>query len=402
MVYTGHNRGRRGHSMDDNIGNRKGAHDVDRNLPEDIGNRRSAEDDTSDLPEDLGNRIGGPAPWSRQFLRGKGKQRGKGTRTGVAYKDMEQLYAAQGEGVPRFLRPGYRALPSGELAQVSTEGQLVPMGVIATTGERVNGSSNHHHQDSDEPGMDGEGRRKRRRRRKRGRGDGPEAPQSAQGGASGGGGGGHHAASSGFDEEDEGFRYQLKSDPEVKRAAAQEAVEQVLRNAGRQGTVKATVYQETHGPRVVVEIKEQAADGALFGRASAALGALTFLVNKIVNRYPDDRIRLSIVEEGTWVPQPAAPAAEGAAALPEAAAPPAQAAAADDGAEDGQELDAEEDADDADDVEDGDEEETQAAARPAGTAAPRKAKAAVKTTTRRTAAARKTPARKKAATRRTK
>jgi hypothetical protein len=474
MVYTGHPRGRRGgNPLDDSIGNRKSHHEMQRNLPEDIGNRRSSEDAADDVPDDLGNRVGGPAPWSRQFLRGKGGKRG-GRRSNAAYKDMEQLYAAQGEGVPRFLRPGFRALPSGELAAVQQDGTLRPTGQTIT-GERVAGSgggggSHAHAHDGqegnhgapnggpqgDETLGDGEGRRKRRRRRKRGR-DGVELgeggggqqgggrPQQGQQGGQGGAqqhGHGHSQGHTGFEEDDEGFRYQLKSDPDVKRQSALNAVQEVLKHAGRTATVKATVFPEAFGPRVVVEIKEQDPQGPLFSRGTPALGAVTFLVNKIVNRYPDDRIRLSIVEEGTWVPLPvtlpapaaapaapstaaapaaaqAAPAAAPAAAAPSAApasvapaaaAAPAPAAPAPSAeratpvpapapAKAGAVAEEEEDEDEEDDGddEDGGDEEVAAASPEAGEAPKKKARA----TTRRTgAAAKKTTTRKKAAARR--
>ena len=53
----------------------------------------------------------------------------------------EQLYAAQGEGVPKMFRPGFRTMPSGELAQVGQDGQLKPLGVSATTGDRMGAGS---------------------------------------------------------------------------------------------------------------------------------------------------------------------------------------------------------------------------------------------------------------------
>ncbi|MBI5497696.1 MAG: hypothetical protein HY904_21995 [Deltaproteobacteria bacterium] len=346
MVYTGQPRHRRGHSNDDSIGNRKRPQDVERNLPEDIGNRRvPGEDDDGDSPDDLGNRLGGPAPWSRTFLRGKGGRRGK--RSPV-YKDMEAIYAQQGEGVPRMFRPGFRATPNGELAALAADGSLKPLGMSAHTGERVGGGGGGPDRGErgeggpelaggpDEGMMDGEGRRKRRRRRKRrgeGYGGGPEVQgqagaqhagppqgQPPQGGGHAGGHGGGHGG--GFEEDDDGFRYQLKSDPEDKRKAALAASEEILKHSGRtRATATARVVQETHGPRVVVEIGDKGTDGGLFARGTAALSAMTFLVNKIINRYPDDRIRLAIVEAGTWTPAVPAPSAA-------AAAPPAPAAAA--------------------------------------------------------------------------
>jgi hypothetical protein len=450
MVYTGHHRGRRGgHSLDDSVGNRKRPEDTGRNLPEDVGNRKSAEEMRNDTPDDLGNRLGGPAPWSRTLMRGKGPKGRGGKRGGggAAYKDMESLYAAQGEGVPRMFRPGYRTLPTGELAQVQ-DGGLKPLGLHAVTGERVGEGPEHderdHHQPShngggngapgaqfDDAGVDGDGRRKRRRRRKRGRGDGMEgvpggAPQGQAGGAPQQGHGGHHGHQhqqqhqhgGGFEEEDDGFRYQLKSDPEDKRKAALAATLEILKHAGRSGDVTAKVVQETHGPRVVVEIADKGTDGPLFARSSAALSALTFLVNKIINRYPDDRIRLSIVEMGTWVAQVVAPVAPAAAVPTVAVAAPAAApavapvvpapapapvaapvvqAAADEDEDEEDEDEDDEGEEDAEGEEGASTEESAAKPKPA-----RRAATAGKTTTRRTAAKKSTTSgvRKKAAPKR--
>jgi hypothetical protein len=331
MAYHGHGRSRRGgHSQDDSVGNRKGPQDMERHLPEDIGNRKHAEDLPHDLSEDYGNRLDGPVPGSRGYLRGKvGRKLGK--RPGP-YKEMEILYAAQGEGVPRWLRPGFRLLPSGEMAAVQPTGELKPLGLMAH-GERVVPAPERHGGDGGAPprddaadGPDGhgddaegaDGKRKRRRRRKR-KGEGSVATEGAPASTQA------PAQPTGFEEDDESFRYTLKSDPEVKREAALKAVEEVLRNAGRAAAkASARVVQEPSGPRVVVEVDDKAGDGPLFPRGSAALLALTFLVNKIINRFPDDRIRLSVLEVGTYVPPappPAAPTGPGPAPSGDAPAP---------------------------------------------------------------------------------
>lgn len=383
--YQGHGqgRGRRGgggggggFSGEDNIGNRKRPEDQERHVAEDIGNRKVGDDHASDAPDDIGNRVGGPPPWSRSFLKGKATKGRFGKVRGGNLKEMESLYSAQGDGVPKHLRPGFRALATGEVAQMVEGGELRPTGMLIN-GDRIPGSTStysipsstpHQHRAPAPPrdngveagdqglgapdgaydgpdGMEGDetgegGRRKRRRRRKKGGREGmlgpdglplPPQPQSQQHLAPQGGGHASHnqGPQVGFEDEDEGFRYQLKSDPEDKRTAALAATLEVLKHAGRPAaTASALVIQEPHGPRVVVEITDKAPDGALFGRQTAALSALTFLVNKIINRYPDDRIRLSIVEAGSWVAgptvaagAPAVPAVAPAAAAPVAAAP---------------------------------------------------------------------------------
>ena len=56
-------------------------------------------------------------------------------------------------------------------------------------------------------------------------------------------------------------------------------------------------------PHVIVKVIEEE-ENSIFHKGSGALLSLNFLVNKIVNRYPDDRIRLAILpaeEEASYI-----------------------------------------------------------------------------------------------------
>ena len=117
--------------------------------------------------------------------------------------------------------------------------------------------------------------------------------------------------------EDDRFEYQLKSDPEDKRAQAEDAVQQVLQHAGRDATVTAQVVEDGKRTKVLVAIDERGPQAGLpdarkpenskdplFVLGNAALMSLNYLVNKIVNRYPNDRIRLVVLpkkDEATYL-----------------------------------------------------------------------------------------------------
>lgn len=88
--------------------------------------------------------------------------------------------------------------------------------------------------------------------------------------------------------------YVLKSDPEDKRSKALEICTEVLRLCQREAEVSANLVDEAGQPKVVVMVDEADSQNALFTRNSAALSALNFLTNKVVNRFPDDRIRLVV------------------------------------------------------------------------------------------------------------
>ncbi len=88
--------------------------------------------------------------------------------------------------------------------------------------------------------------------------------------------------------------YVLKSDPEDKRSKALETCTEIVRLCQREAQVTAELVDENGQPKVVVMVSENDSENALFMRNSAALSALNFLTNKVVNRFPDDRIRLVV------------------------------------------------------------------------------------------------------------
>ncbi len=110
-----------------------------------------------------------------------------------------------------------------------------------------------------------------------------------------------------FDEDDR-FEYVLSSDPEQKRLAAEGTVKSILEKSGRLAEVRSVLLKNDSRLCVLVVMDEQGlhprissgnrsenADKPLFVRGSVELTALNFIVNKIVNRYPNDRIRLAVL-----------------------------------------------------------------------------------------------------------
>ena len=109
-------------------------------------------------------------------------------------------------------------------------------------------------------------------------------------------------------EEDDRFDYTLKSTPEQKRAEALRFVDDVLRESGRNAIVQARIIEDGDKPKLLVTIEEKGPHGKLpaerippdaseplFVMGNAALMSLNYLANKVVNRYPDDRIRLAVL-----------------------------------------------------------------------------------------------------------
>ncbi|MFH1810799.1 MAG: R3H domain-containing nucleic acid-binding protein [Pseudomonadota bacterium] len=134
-------------------------------------------------------------------------------------------------------------------------------------------------------------RRRRRRRRGDGRGDGRVEGRSEAPGAERAP---RPARSRDDDDDGPSTNYVLKSDPEVKRASAEDVCRAIVKLCQREATIQAELVEESGQPKVVVLVSEQGSDAPLFTRNSAALSALNFLTNKVVNRFPDDRIRLVV------------------------------------------------------------------------------------------------------------
>lgn len=109
-------------------------------------------------------------------------------------------------------------------------------------------------------------------------------------------------------EEDDRFEYTLKTTAEQKRADAETCVRDIVTQAGRDATVVARLIEDGTRPKVLVTVEERGAAASLpaerraasaaeplFVMGNGALMSLNYLVNKIVNRFPDDRIRLAIL-----------------------------------------------------------------------------------------------------------
>ncbi|HEY4222365.1 MAG TPA: hypothetical protein VGO62_13515 [Myxococcota bacterium] len=275
--------------------------------PDDIGNRKDP-DEGEWIPEDnVGNRIDA-APThelSGVLLDLNGKHRRRRPK-GVSAP----------ERVGRFFVGGVNPL-------IATN---VPRAFPGKTlEESLNGTSAQQHQerpqhsdgglprpdgdgeDSDGATFDGDGRDSRRQRRGRDRGDLPAQQQQQPQQQGQRGDVSERRAQRFFDfEEDDRFDYTLKTPAEQKRKDAEDAVRNVVVEAGRDATVLARLIEDGKRPKVLVTIDERgpaaalaperkSEGGALFVMGNAALMSLNYLANKIVNRYPDDRIRLAIL-----------------------------------------------------------------------------------------------------------
>ena len=111
-------------------------------------------------------------------------------------------------------------------------------------------------------------------------------------------------------QEDDRFDYALTTAPEDKRALAEDTIQNVLTHSGREAKVQAHLIEDGTRPKVLVTIDEKGAhasipedrrsddsDAPIFVLGNNALMSLNYLANKIVNRYPSDRIRLAILPQ---------------------------------------------------------------------------------------------------------
>lgn len=95
-------------------------------------------------------------------------------------------------------------------------------------------------------------------------------------------------------DEDERSEFTLKSDPVQKADQAKQALAEILTRGGLLAQVDAQVLTEKNVPVLKLHFEESQAS-RVFVEGKLEMIALNFLVNKIVNRYPDDRIRLSVL-----------------------------------------------------------------------------------------------------------
>jgi hypothetical protein len=277
----------------DDVGNRKSFKPVIV-PPEDIGNRRDP-DEEDDVPyDDVGNRIeANPTHEVSGILLDmdpkKRKRRAKGTQTIT-------------ERVGRYIVGGVNPLIAG--------GNRPPPPPPADDGADVHafergdrperGDRGERPERGERPDRGERGERPDRSDRKRRfeQVDGHAAQQVSE-----------RRAQRFFDfEEDDRFEYSLKSTPEQKRAEALRFVDDVVRESGRQAVVQARVIEDGDKPKLLVTIDErgphaklsaeritEGANDPLFVMGNAALMSLNYLANKVVNRYPDDRIRLAVL-----------------------------------------------------------------------------------------------------------
>ncbi|MFZ9886988.1 MAG: hypothetical protein ACO3JL_05740, partial [Myxococcota bacterium] len=272
----------------DDVGNRR-SFKQQQFPPDDLGNRRDLAEEL-DLPiDDIGNRIDA-APTHEISgvlleLDGRRRRRKKG---------------APQERLGRYIVGGVNPMVAGNVERaVEALKEADERKQAERELARQNGVARVEHQ---EEGFDEEGRSSRRRRRRRRDGREPVDGVAAQEFS-------ERRAQRFFDfEEDDRFEYTLTSDPEQKRQEAHHAVASVLTGAGRDALIRSRVLSDEARPKVVVTIDDRgpapslpperrSADchEPLFVLGNAALMSLNYLVNKIVNRYPSDRIRLAIL-----------------------------------------------------------------------------------------------------------
>ncbi len=283
----------------DDVGNRRSFKQT-QHPPDNLGNKRDLEEEAWMPNDDVGNRVDA-APTHEisgvlADLGGRGRRRKKG---GQPHQRMG-----------RYIVGGVNPVVAGNVQRaVEAMREADERKQLERGQQRANGGARSG---GVEPGLAGaalslngvdeEGRRGRRRRRRRRDGreqvDGQAAQEVSE-----------RRAQRFFDfEEDDRFEYVLKSDREQKRLDAHAAVANVLTGAGRDAVVVSRVLDDDNRPKVIVTIDERGPQGSLpeerrgrgageplFVLGNAALMSLNYLVNKIVNRYPDDRIRLAIL-----------------------------------------------------------------------------------------------------------
>ncbi len=93
-----------------------------------------------------------------------------------------------------------------------------------------------------------------------------------------------------FDFDDEGnAEFTLTSTPEEKRAQAELALQTIFEAASSSADITVTLDSANDKPSVLATVKS-----TLFKPEELPTAALGFLVNKIVNKMPNDRIRLAL------------------------------------------------------------------------------------------------------------
>lgn len=276
----------------DDIGNRR-PKNAPPPPPDDIGNRKEKSSGQERLPDDVGNRIDAPPTHEASGILNEiaGPRRRKkrtsplvrvgryfagginplvSTTTGRAQKASEEAYEKQKQEQRERRESDRDASRQDDAHAADTQGA-----------------------DAQDASAADEGGKKRRRNK-----SGDERPDINA-----------RRARRFFDfSDDDRFDYKLKSTTEEKRSEALFAVTSVVEGAERAATVLALLLEDGDRPKVLVTIEEKGpaacvpkerrgedAESPLFVLGNAALMSLNYLTNKIVNRYPDDRIRLAIL-----------------------------------------------------------------------------------------------------------
>lgn len=298
----------------DDVGNKKSFKAV-QHIPEDLGNRKDP-DEAEWIPEDsIGNRVDA-APThelSGVLLELDGKRKRRRPK-GVSAP----------ERVGRFLVGGVNPLIAGglprpglEAAHQAYEAMNAAHGDADRDAREMNGRTHEARdvrdapRDSRENGHDAnrdnrpngrDGRDGRDGRREPRRFESPDGAAAAHDVSD-------RRAQRFFDfVEDDRFEYTLKTTPEQKRKEGEEIVRAIVREAGRDATVEGKLLEDGTRPKVLVTIDDRGpaadvpserrsadAQEPLFLLGNAALMSLNYLVNKVVNRFPDDRIRLAVL-----------------------------------------------------------------------------------------------------------
>ena len=281
----------------DDIGNRRQLKPV-HVPPDDIGNRKDPEE-SEWVPEDsIGNRIeASPTHELSGVLIDLDGRRRRRRPKGVSAPERVGRFLVGGVN-PLIAANVPRPFPGKTLEE--SYGGMPARGPSddergAFEGDEMGAAEGRHEQGRHEQGRHEQGRHGRGGRANGVSGDGSD-----------------RRAQRFFDfEEDDRFEYTLKTPADQKRADAERCVREIVEAAGRDATVAARLIEDGTRPKVLVTVEERGpastlpperraanASDALFAMGNAALSSLNYLANKVVNRFPDDRIRLAILPAG--------------------------------------------------------------------------------------------------------
>jgi hypothetical protein len=299
----------------DDVGNRK-SKDARQLPPDDIGNRKEDAPGQHVPPDDVGNRVDAMPTHDLSGVLSDlhGKRAGQSTRPRRARANTPQVRLGRyvlGGVNPLVSLDQFRAQKAQEdenerRQQGGGQRERFERAPDDQSNEEAAPSSRNERFEQNRGDNRGENRSDNRfERNRKHRGEHESGPVDVSTG-------GERRMQRFFDfEEDDRFEYTLKSTPEEKRAQALASVTEIVNGAGRDARTDGIVIEDGDKPKVVVTIDERgpaasvpaerrskSAGDALFVLGNPALMSLNYLVNKIVNRYPGDRIRLAIIPHG--------------------------------------------------------------------------------------------------------